>query len=59
MRGTRNGSDIMTRLEMIKDGHELIRSKEGSDKFDLFLLSIGSSHLADKKGLLAQGAKPR
>jgi len=53
MRDMCNRSSSMTRLEMIRDGHEIMLPKEGSDKFDLLLFPIGSTHLADEKGLFA------
>jgi hypothetical protein len=49
----RNGSSIMTRLDMIRDGHEIMLEKEGSDKFDLLLFPIGSTHLADEERFFA------
>jgi hypothetical protein len=53
MRVPRHRSETITRLDMIKDGHEIMLEKEGSDKFDLLLSPIGFSHLADEKGLFA------
>ncbi len=53
MRVPRHGPETMTRLDTIKDGYEIMLEKEGSDKFDLLLFPIGSSHLADEEGLFA------
>ena len=58
MRDARNGSNIMTQLDMINDGHELMLSREGSDKVDLFLFPVGSPHFANEEGLFAYGTKP-